>query len=300
MKVVVAGGTGFIGTAVVGRLAREGHDIVVLSRNPGRAPLAPGVRGVDWDGATPGAWASHVADAGAVVNLAGASIGERRWTPQRKREILESRVQATRALIDAMARGGNAPRVFISASAVGYYGPVDSGDVTEDHLPGFGFLADVCVRWEQEALAAAELGARVVLLRTGVVLGRGGGALPRMMLPFRLFAGGPVGSGEQAFPWVHRDDVAGVVAFALSRADVSGPINLAAPESVDMRAFCAALGRALSRPSWLPVPSFALRAALGEMAGMILTGQRVIPARLTALGYEFRYPTLAAALASVV
>ncbi|HTS00055.1 MAG TPA: TIGR01777 family oxidoreductase [Bacteroidota bacterium] len=300
MKVVVAGGTGFIGTAVAGRLAGDGHDVVVLSRNPGRAPLLPGVRGVDWDGVTPGAWTSHVADAAAVVNLAGASIGEGRWTPQRKREILESRVQATRALIDAMARGGNAPRVFISASAVGYYGPVDSGDVTEDHPPGFGFLADVCVRWEQEALAAGELGARVVLLRTGVVLGRGGGALPRMMLPFRLFAGGPVGSGKQAFPWVHRDDVAGVVAFALSRADVSGPINLAAPECVDMRAFCAALGRAISRPSWLPVPSFALRAALGEMAGMILTGQRVIPARLTALGYTFTYPTLFTALQSVV
>ena len=282
------------------RVAAEGHDVVALSRDPGRVALPAGIRAVRWDGVTVGEWAAHVLEAGAVVNLAGASIGDGRWTSWRKREILESRVNATRALLDAMAKEKNTPRVFVSSSAVGYYGAVESGEVTEDHPAGSGFLADVCVRWEQEALAATELGARVVLIRTGVVLGGDGGALERMMLPFRLFAGGPVGSGKQAFPWIHRDDVAGIFAFAISRNDVSGPLNAAAPESVTMKEFCAALGGVLSRPSWLPVPSFALRAALGEMADMILTGQRVVPARLTALGYTFKYPALVSALASIV
>jgi len=300
MKIVVAGGTGFIGGALVARLAGDGHEVVVLSRDPGRAVLPAGAHAVRWDGASADGWASHVQEAGAVVNLAGTSIGAGRWTSWRKREILDSRVNATRALIEAMARGGSASRVLVSSSAVGYYGAVNTGDVTEDHPAGAGFLADVCVRWEQEAMAATTVGARVVLLRTGIVLGRGGGALARMTLPFRLFAGGPIGSGRQPFPWIHLDDVAGIVAFALSRGDVAGPVNMAAPEAVDMKAFCAALGRALGRPSWLPVPSLVLRAALGEMSDMLLTGQRVVPAKLTALGYAFRYPSLAAALASVV
>ncbi|HTO93518.1 MAG TPA: TIGR01777 family oxidoreductase [Bacteroidota bacterium] len=299
MKIVVAGGTGFVGGAVIERLRSGGHDVVALARDTSRAALPAGVQCVRWDGETVGAWAPHVREADAVVNLAGASLAGGRWTSWRKREILASRVNATRALLDAMAGGERTPRVYVSSSAVGYYGDVESGDVTEDHPPGFGFLADVCVRWEQEALAASGLGARVVILRTGVVLGSGGGALPRMMLPFRLFAGGPVGSGRQAFPWIHRDDVADIVAFAISRDDVRGPLNVTAPEAVDMRGFCAALGRALSRPSWLPVPPFVLRAALGEMADMLLTGQRVVPARLTMLGYTFRYPTLAPALASI-
>jgi uncharacterized protein (TIGR01777 family) len=190
--------------------------------------------------------------------------------------------------------------VFVSASAVGYYGPVESEDVTEDHSPGSGFLADLCLRWEQEARAVSELGPRLVILRTGVVVGEKGGALQKMLLPFRLFAGGPIGSGRQWFPWVHRDDVAGVILFALGNGAVSGPVNLVAPECVDMNGFCAALGRALSRPSWLPVPAFALRAALGEMSDMILTGQRVVPSKLIALGYTFRYPALGPALASAV
>ncbi|HUI11086.1 MAG TPA: TIGR01777 family oxidoreductase [Bacteroidota bacterium] len=300
MRIVVAGGTGFIGGALTGRLAAEGHEVIALSRDPDHASIPRGVQFVRWDGVSPGDWASSVRDAGAVVNLAGASIAGGRWTSWRKREILSSRVNATRALIDAVARGGGSPPVFVSSSAVGYYGEVKTGDVTEDQPPGSGFLADVCVRWEQEALAATEVGSRVVILRTGVVLGRGGGALPKMMLPFRFFAGGPVGTGRQEFPWIHIDDVAGIVAFAISRAEVSGPLNVAAPGCTDIGAFCSALGRAISRPSWLPVPSFALRAALGEMADMLLTGQRVVPARLTALGYTFKYPSLAPALASVV
>jgi uncharacterized protein (TIGR01777 family) len=211
-----------------------------------------------------------------------------------------SRINSTRALVDALRTGEKKPSVFINSSAVGYYGAVESEDVGEDHPPGEGFLAGLCIRWEQEAMAVGELGIRIVILRTGVVIGDRGGALDRMMLPFRLYAGGTIGSGKQWFPWVHRDDVAGVIGFALGNDAVSGPINLVAPEIVDMKSFCTALGTALSRPSWLPVPSIALRAALGEMSGMILTGQRVIPSRLLDLGYTFRYPGLAQALASVV
>jgi hypothetical protein len=300
MNVVVAGGTGFIGSSLMPLLRLGGHDVVVLTRDPERAPFTPGVTRVRWDGLTQGEWTVYVQRADAVINMAGESIGGGRWTASRRERIVSSRVNATRALVESIRRGGKRPSLFVSSSAVGYYGPVESGDVTEDHPPGSGFLADVCLRWEQEASAAGELGVRVVILRTGVVIGEKGGALERMMLPFRLYAGGPAGTGRQWFPWVHRDDVAGVVLFALGNATLAGPVNVAAPESVDMKTFCAALGVALSRPSWLRVPAVALRAALGEMADMILTGQRVVPAKLLNLGYAFRYPGLAAALASVV
>jgi hypothetical protein len=300
MKVVVAGGTGFIGSSLVALLRLEGHEVVVLTRDPDRVPLSPEATRVAWDGRTQGEWTVHVQGADAVINLAGESIGGGRWTASRKERIVTSRINATRALLESIRSGGKRPSLFISSSAVGYYGPVESGDVAEGSPPGSGFLADLCLRWEQEALAVGELGVRVVILRTGVVIGEKGGALKRMLLPFRLYAGGPVGSGRQWFPWVHRDDVTGVILFALANGAIAGPVNVVAPESVDMKAFSAALGRALSRPSWLPVPAIALRATLGEMADMILTGQRVVPSRLLALGYRFRYPALAPALASVV
>jgi uncharacterized protein (TIGR01777 family) len=300
MNIVVAGGSGFMGSSVVPLLRSEGHNVVVLTRAPARSARTEDAARVSWDGRTQGEWAVHVRRADAVINLAGESIGDGRWTASRKRRIVESRIDATRALLEAMMTGEKKPSVFINSSAVGYYGPVESGDVTEDHPPGAGFLADLCVRWEQEALAAGELGCRVVVLRTGVVLGEKGGALEKMLLPVRLYVGGPVGSGKQWFPWVHRDDVAGVILFALGNPALSGPVNLVAPGCVTMKEFCAALGAALSRPSWLPVPSFPLRVALGEMAGMILTGQRAVPSQLLRLGYQFRYPGVAAALAAVV
>jgi uncharacterized protein (TIGR01777 family) len=300
MNIVVTGGTGFIGSSLIPLLRLEGHDVVLLTRDPEKAPPVGGVTRVRWDGVTQGDWAVHVQRADAVINLAGESIGGGRWTPSRKERIVASRINATRALLESIRRGEKRPSLFINSSAVGYYGPVESGDVTEDHPPGRGFLADLCLRWEQQALAVGELGPRVVILRTGVVVGKKGGALERMLPPFRLYAGGPVGSGKQWLPWVHRDDVGGAILFALGNTALSGPVNVVAPESVDMRSFCAALGGALSRPSWLPVPALALRAALGEMADMILTGQRVVPAKLLALGYRFRYPALVPALASVV
>ncbi|HMK39034.1 MAG TPA: TIGR01777 family oxidoreductase [Bacteroidota bacterium] len=300
MNIVITGGTGYIGSSLIPLLLREGHRTTVLTRYPEMYPLAPEVARVRWDGITQGDWSVQVQNADAVINLAGESIGGGRWTLSRKQRLVSSRINATRALLEAIRNGEKKPSIFVSSSAVGYYGPVDSGEVTEDHAPGRGFLADLCLRWEQEASAVGELGPRVVILRTGVVVGEKGGALARMILPFRLYAGGPIGSGRQWFPWVHREDVAGVIAFSLAQKTLAGPVNVVAPESVDMKAFCAALGAALSRPSWLPVPAFALRAALGEMAGMILTGQRVVPARLMSLGYQFKYPSLAPALASAL
>jgi uncharacterized protein (TIGR01777 family) len=302
MKIIVTGATGFIGRSLIARCVAEKHDVVALTRNvnSGQRALPAGVKVIAWDGATGGEWAREVDGADAIVNLAGESIGAKRWTPARKSLIVESRVQAARAIRDAIAAAGRKPAVLVNSSAVGYYGSVVEGDVTEDHQPGTGFLAETCVRWEAEAVTIAPLGPRVVMIRTGVVLGEAGGALERMTLPFKLFAGGPIGSGAQWFPWIHRDDVVNIIMFALQNSNVSGPINLTAPESVTMRTFCEALGKAMHRPSWAPVPAPVLRLALGEMAGMILTGQRVVPAKLKELGYEFKFPRLAMALADVI
>lgn len=302
MKIIVTGATGFIGRSLVGRCVAEQHQVVALTRDAGRAGhLFPaGVKVLTWDGATAGAWASEVDGADAIVNLAGESIGAKRWTPARKSLIVESRVLAARAIGNAIAAAVRKPVVLVNSSAVGYYGSVAEGDVTEDHQAGTGFLAETCVRWEAEAATIAPLGPRVVMIRTGVVLGEAGGALERMTLPFKLFAGGPIGSGAQWFPWIHRDDVVNIIIFALQNSKVSGPINLAAPESVTMRTFCEALGKAMRRPSWAPVPAPVLRIVLGEMAGMILTGQRVVPAKLKELGYQFKFPRLAMALADVI
>lgn len=301
MKIIITGATGFIGRSLIARCVAEKHDVVALTRNveSARKALPTGVKVLAWDGATMTGWGPEVDGADAIVNLAGESIAGKRWTGPQKNLIVNSRVRAARAIRDAVAAAARKPSVLVNSSAVGYYGPVAEGDVTEDHLPGKGFLAETCVRWEAEAKTIGTLGPRVVLLRNGVVLGEKGGALEKIALPFKLFAGGPIGSGAQWFPWVHRDDVVGIVMFALQNPLVSGPINVAAPESVTMRTFCAAVGKALHRPSWAPVPAPVLRLALGEMADMLLTGQRVIPARLTGLGYRFKFPGLALALTDV-
>jgi len=300
VRIVVAGGTGFVGKALVTRLAEEEHSAVVLTRHPDK-PRLPGKRTVQlvwWDGRTVGPWASHIDGADAVLNFAGESIGER-WTARRKSLILDSRLNATRAIVEAIRAARKRPHVLVNASAVGYYGEVVSEEVPESRPKGDGFLADVCDKWEREARAAESLGVRVVMTRTGVVLGKDGGALPRMMLPFKLFAGGPIGSGRQWFPWVHRDDLVGILTSALMNRTLSGPVNVVAPECVTMKQFCTALGKAMHRPSWAPTPAFALRALLGEMSSMILTGQKVVPTKLLQSGYAFRFPTVAQALDDV-
>jgi uncharacterized protein (TIGR01777 family) len=294
MKVVIAGGSGFLGTALVERLKADRHEVRVLSRRP-RGP-----HDIAWtpDG-TAGAWASALDDADAVVNLAGESIASGRWTTARKARIRDSRLQATRSLVAAMQRAARPPSVFISGSAVGYYGPRGEEPVTEHTPPGDDFLATVCRDWEAEARRAADF-TRLVLLRTGIVLAREGGALPPMALPFKLFAGGPVGSGRQYQPWIHRDDWVTMTAWSLRTAAVMGPLNVTAPNPVTNREFAQTLGRVLGRPAFMPAPAIAMKLVLGEMAeALLLTGARVIPAQAQASGFHFQFPTLEPALRAI-
>ena len=302
MRAVVIGGTGFLGRAIVDGLCKEGHNVSVLTREPARVrPFShSAVRLIAWDGRTIDPSSGAMAGADAVLNFAGESIGSGRWTAARKERLLGSRVDPTRAIIAALRHAEPRPAVFVSASAVGYYGSVEEGEVTEDHGPGSGFLADLCVRWEEEARTAEREGVRTVIFRMGVVLGRGAEALKRMLLPFKMFVGGPIGSGRQWFSWVHIDDVVGAAMHVLTNANLHGPVNVAAPGAVRMADFSRALGRTVRRPSWAPAPAFVLRLGLGEMSEMILTGQRVLPARLLSTGFTFIYPDLVPALTSVL
>ena len=296
MKILVAGGTGFIGRAILTSLCAQ-HEVACLTRRDAGGSLPSTVRSIPWDGNTLSP--DHVNGVDAIVNFAGESIGARRWTNGRKGVILGSRMNSVRSITNAIIHAKTRPPLLVNASAVGYYGSVKEGDVTETSPKGKGFLADVCAAWEREALAVSSFGVRVVILRLGVVLGKGGGALSRMAFPFRLYAGGSIGSGRQWFPWIHRDDVAGALSFVLQRNGLSGPVNLVAPETIRMKEFCSALGFAMNRPCWAPVPSVLLKVILGEMADMILTGQKVVPIVLREAKYTFKYPSLYGALGDV-
>jgi uncharacterized protein len=296
MTIVVAGGTGFLGTALVEALRVDGHQVRILTRQPRHAD------DVAWapDRQEPQAWKSVIDGAHAVVNLAGASLAGGRWSAARKQAIRRSRLQSTGALVVAMAESRRPPSTFITASAIGFYGNRGDEPLTEASPPGTGFLADVCRDWERTAMEAPSA-TRVVRLRAGLVLGRGGGALPPMAIPFRLFVGGPVGSGRQYLSWIHLDDWVAMVRWALATDAVSGPINLSAPAPVTNAEFAHALGRALHRPSFMRTPAFALRLLLGnEMAeALILGSQRVLPARAEAMGFSFKYETVESALRAV-
>lgn len=301
MRIVLSGGTGFIGRSLASRLIAEKHRVFLLTRNPqaARDMASEFLEIHQWDGKTLGRWVQQVESANAVINLAGESVGARRWSQKQKARIINSRLEATKAIVAAIAQAKDKPSVLINASGVGYYGHVESGDVGESHPPGKDFLSQLAIGWEREATAAQSYGVRVVRLRLGVVLAKDGGALQRMMLPFKLFVGGTIGSGRQWLPWVHRHDVLNIILFALENSKLSGPVNVVAPEPVTMKQFCKALGKAMHRPSWAPVPAFALRLLLGEMADMVLTGQRAIPSRLQEAGYKFLYPKLDEALAAI-
>jgi len=270
----------------------DGHDVCVLTRSRTAA-----VGQVWWNPVDLSRdWTATVSLADAVINLAGCSIAGGRWTESRKKSILNSRLQATHGLVAAILSSRQPPRVLVSASAVGYYGPCGDNDVTEASPAGHDFLARVCQSWEAAALAASGV-TRVVLLRTGLVLDRGAGALPRLALPFRFFVGGPAGSGQQYVPWIHRADFTALVRWAIESRDVSGPLNATAPKPTTNREFAMELGRVLRRPSLLRAPGFALRMLLGEMAdALILGGQRAPPARAEAAGFRFQYPRLGPAL----
>lgn len=280
MKVVLSGGRGFVGRAINNALTKQGHQVVLLDRN---LAFGPQVEGSD-----------------AIINLAGEPIAGKRWTAKQKEKILSSRVETTRAIVQAIATLRNKPRVLINASAIGYYGTRDPSVATESSPKGEGFLAEVCVAWEDAAKEAEALGLRVVLLRLGIVLEKEGGAMAKMLPPFRLFIGGPLGSGRQAFPWVHRDDVVSAALYILKEEGISGPVNAVAPEQVTMREFCKVLGRAMHRPSGAAVPAFVLKTLMGEMVEMFLKGRPVAPKRLSEMGYKFRFPQLEGALSSIL
>lgn len=299
MRIIIAGGSGFLGSSLIAALAKGGHDVVTLSRStPSGGANEP--RRVAWspDG-TVGSWAAAIEGADAVVNLAGEPIAAKRWTPAQKARIVQSRVLATRSLAGAMRAAAQPPATFISGSAVGFYGPHGDELVTETTPAGRDFLADVCVQWEAEAVKAPA-GTRVVTIRTGLVLARDGGALPRMLPPFWLGAGGPLGSGQQYWPWIHKDDWVALVRFALESPVVRGPVNATAPHPVTSAEFAQGLGRALHRPAFLPAPAFALRLLLGEMAeGLLLSGQRALPAKAEQAGFRFTYKNLPSALSQL-
>jgi uncharacterized protein len=298
MQVFVTGATGLIGRAVCGALLAAGHAVTALSRSAGAAGKLPaGTRVVAGDPTEPGPWEEALAGCDACVNLAGEPIAEGRWTPERKRRIRESRVRSTERVAAAVRAGG--PRVLVSGSAVGYYGSRGDELLDERSAPGEGFLADVCRAWE-EAAAPASARARVVLLRTGIVLSREGGALPKLVRPFRLFAGGPIGRGDFWQPWIHVADEVGLVRFALEDARVEGPLVASAPEPARNRDLARAIGKALGRPSLLPAPELAVRLAIGEAAGAVLASQRAVPRKALELGYRFRHPSLQAALGELL
>lgn len=301
MRIVVAGGTGFVGQALCKALVRNGHQVTLLTRRPALASrlLGLSVTAVEWNGRDAGSWEHGLEGADAVINLAGAPLADARWTDARKTLLKESRVRATRLLVEAMSRRSSKPGTLVSASGIGYYGASDDRLLDESAPRGQGFLADLCLAWESEALRAEATGIRVVLLRIGMVLERDGGALLKMLLPFRLFLGGPIMPGGQWISWIHRRDLIGLIQWALGQPALSGPVNAVAPETVTMAQFCDILGRVLRRPSWLPVPSLVLTLMLGELATLMTTGQRVRPEKALSGGYEFEYSTLELALRAI-
>lgn len=299
MRVLITGGTGMIGRALAAKLLQESSDneVIVLSRNPERIrDSQPGVRYLSWDGRQAQGWENAIEDLDGIVNLAGESIAAGRWTAARRERIQDSRVNAGRAVTETLQNARNKPRVLLQASAVGIYGPRGDEIIDENASPGTDFLSHVAVAWEASTAPVEALGVRRVVVRLGVVLDASGGALPRMVLPFRFFVGGPLGHGRQRFPWIHLADVASSLHFLLKHEEAQGVFHLTAPNPPTNAEFVHALGHVLKRPSWLPVPAFALRLLFGEMATVLLDGQNAVPRRLQALGFNFRYGEMEAAL----
>lgn len=297
MKIVIAGGSGLVGRSLTRRLASEGHAVSVLSRK-GPAPEEAALQ--LWDGRGDGAWRASLEGADAVVNLCGEGVAEGLWSAARRHVLTDSRLEPTRALVSAVSRAGLKPKVLVNASAVGYYGDRGAEPLTEQSPCGRGFLAELCAHWEEEALEAQALGTRTVLLRIGVVLSARGGALARMLPLFRLGLGGRLGAGTQWFPWIHIDDLTGIILSSLENASLQGPLNAVSPEPADNARFTAALGKALGRPTLFPVPAFLLRLLLGELSGLLLGSQKAEPRAALAAGCRFRHPSIEEALADLL
>lgn len=297
MKIAMSGASGLIGRRLLKVLGKAGHALHVLSRHAG-TNLPPGVRLSVWDPAKGEPPAEALRDADAVVHLAGENVAQR-WTAESKRRILESRVAGTRSLVQALAKLPRRPAALICASAVGYYGSRGDEILTEASAPGTGFLPDVCIAWEREAQTAETLGMRVARIRIGVALDRRGGALARMLPPFRMGVGGKLGDGRQWMSWIHLEDLAELFRFAVENP-VGGPVNAVAPEPVTNAGFTRELARALRRPALFPIPKLVLRARFGEMSEVLLASQRVLPRAAQAAGFQFRFPRLGPALADLL
>lgn len=297
MKIVIAGGTGFIGSHLCQTLIEHQHEVTVLSRSLTNAKkILPGsVNVIEWNTKSATNLEHDLNGTDAVVNVMGEPIADARWTESRKRLLLNSRIDTTRTLVEALRLTPQKPRTLINASGVGFYGPRVEQSLTESSPRGSGFLSDLCVGWEEAAKGAEEFGIRVVLPRIGMVLGKTGGALPKMLLPFRLYLGGPISPGTQHISWIHQNDLSDLIVWLLGKPEISGPVNAVAPETVTMKEFCQTLGKVLNRPSWFPVPEFALKLAFGEMAEVLTTGQNVKPIIAQREGFTFSYPTLSSA-----
>jgi len=296
------GATGFIGRALCQSLVSDGYEVIALSRNRirGKEILGEKVKVVEWDSRSAKGWESYADGAQAVINLAGENLSSGRWTRKKKQSILKSRLNAGSAAVEAVKLAKKKPEVVIQASAIGYYGPRSDEIIDESSSAGKGFLADVAKQWEHSTEEIESMTRRVIV-RTGIVLGRNGGALPRLVQPFRFFLGGPLGSGKQWFSWIHLEDEVKAIRFLMEKESAQGPLNLTALEPLKMRDFCRILGKILKRPSWVRIPGFALRLFLGEMAKeMLLSGQMLVPKRLMEEGYKFIYPEARLALEEIL
>jgi uncharacterized protein len=300
MQILVLGGSGLIGTAFAREMLAGGHSVVVLSRRPETARLPQGVQVRGWDGHSADHWMDLVESSSAVVNLVGESIGSGRWTAERKDRIVESRLQAGRILSDAIGRSSSPPQVLMQASAVGYYGPQREAVQTEISPPGSDFMAQLTIQWEESTWGVESRGIRRVIVRSGLVLDPHEGILTRFLLPTRLFAGGPMGTGRQGISWIHILDQARAMRFLLERETSRGVYNLVSPNPVSNAEFGRALAKAVGRPYWIPVPGFALRLILGEMSTLVLDGQFVRPARLVEAGFSFSFPELLGAFQNLL
>lgn len=304
-RILVTGGTGFIGRALVRALVDRGDEVTVLSRDSAKAArrLPPSVRSVAYTPNAEGAWFSEIADKDAIVHLAGEPVAGVRWTEERKRAFEASRIHSSELIVRAISTTEPArrPKVFVGASAVGYYGPQPAHlELDESSPPGSYYLSSLCIRWEAAEAEAKRYGLRVVHTRFGVVLGEGGGVLEPMTQAFRMHAGGPIGSGEQIMSWIHRDDVVGLLLLAIDDSRIEGPMNVTAPNPVTMRELAREVGRAMGRRAWLRAPAFAVHALFGEGAEVVLTGQKALPKVAERMGYRFRFPELPAAITDLL
>ncbi len=301
MKILITGGTGFVGTQLTSRLIKDNHEVTILTRSlKGAKGASPGISYLEGDPTKKGSWQEAIKNHDAVINLAGASIFSK-WTEEHKKAIRESRVSTTQNIVEGIPSiHPERPFTLLSTSAVGYYGFHGDEELIEESPPGNDFLARIAVEWEGEALKAREKGARVVITRFGIVLGEKGGALGQMIPLFKKYIGGPIGSGKQWFSWVHIKDLAEAFAFLLKHPEISGPVNVCSPNPVRNKDLAKALGKALHKPSFLPAPGFMVKLVLGEFGSVILEGQRVIPRRLLESGFTFQYPDIDAALQKII